>query len=235
MHRELSRGAKGNDVTQLQRYLQAEGYLAAGAKIDGDFGRATRNALRAWQRDHGLAKTGRVDARQLMFLPYDAVRVASAPRLGEAASGGVLEVTLPELLVTVDTSVRRKAAFEGDAVVRVRTADGTRHDAAVESITARQEQDAFGEQKFRVELRLLRAPRLEAGEVGVEALDVLAEDALTVPASALVALTEGGYGVEVMTDDGATEYRGVEIGEFADGWVEITGNVAEGDRVVVPR
>ena len=68
----------------------------------------------------------------------------------------------------------------------------------------------------------------------MEVIDVLADDALTVPARALVALIEGGYAVEVISQDGNSEYRAVQIGEFADGWVEIAGDVAEGDQVVVP-
>ena len=50
---------------------------------------------------------------------------------------------------------------------------------------------------------------------------------------ALVALAEGGYAVEVTGPDGNRDYRAVSIGEFADGWVEITGDLSEGDEVVV--
>ena len=46
MYRELARGSEGNDVAQLQRYLQAEGYLSEDAKIDGEFGRMRRLGLR---------------------------------------------------------------------------------------------------------------------------------------------------------------------------------------------
>jgi hypothetical protein len=33
---------------------------------------------------------------------------------------------------------------------------------------------------------------------------------------------------------GGTELVPVEIGAFADGWVQVTGDLAEGDDVVVP-
>ena len=33
---------------------------------------------------------------------------------------------------------------------------------------------------------------------------------------------------------GGTELVAVELGAFADGWVQVTGDVAEGDDVVVP-
>jgi len=33
---------------------------------------------------------------------------------------------------------------------------------------------------------------------------------------------------------GGTELVAVELGAFADGWAQVTGDVAEGDQVVVP-
>ena len=65
---------------------------------------------------------------------------------------------------------------------------------------------------------------------------VSVKDATAVPAEALLALAEGGYGVEV-PDSTAVDGRrlvGVEVGEFADGWVQVTGDVKPGDKVVVP-
>jgi multidrug efflux pump subunit AcrA (membrane-fusion protein) len=59
-----------------------------------------------------------------------------------------------------------------------------------------------------------------------------------VPVNALLALLEGGYAVEVAAEDGTTSLVGVEVGLFADGWVEITDatdpGLEEGDEVVVP-
>jgi len=233
-YRELSSGSKGTDVEQLQRYLQEGGYLSADVEVDGNFGSATRTAVKKWQEDHGLKETGKIDATQLLFLPYEAIRVAEVPRIGEAAVGGVLQVTEPDLFVTVDVSARKKRAFEGRPVIEVETADGTRFNATVESITAQQSQDAFGGQNYRVRLQLAGSDDLEPGEATIDAIDVLAEDVLTVPARALVALVEGGYAIELLQPDDTTTYRSVEIGEFANGWVEISGDIAEGDEIVVP-
>jgi peptidoglycan hydrolase-like protein with peptidoglycan-binding domain len=234
MYRELSSGSEGADVEQLQRYLQDGEYLATDIEIDGKFGGATRTAVKAWQDEHDLKKTGKIDATQLLFLPYEAIRVAVTPRVGETAVGGVIEVTEPDLFVTVDISLRKKRAFEGQPVIEVETADGSRFPAIVASITAQQSQDAFGGQNYRVRLQLEGSGDMEPGEAAIEAIDVLAEDVLTVPARALVALVEGGYAVELVQSDGTTAYRAVDIGEFADGWVEVTGDLAVGDRVAVP-
>ena len=65
-------------------------------------------------------------------------------------------------------------------------------------------------------------------------------DAFVVPVSALVALAEGGYALEVVGGNSAdgsqlTNLIAVEPGLFADGFVSITGDqVSDGLQVVVP-
>jgi len=74
-------------------------------------------------------------------------------------------------------------------------------------------------------------------------LQVVAQEekqAFVVPVSALVALAEGGFALEVVTgqnSDGsnATALIGVKTGMFADGFVSVTGaQVKAGLKVVVP-
>ena len=62
----------------------------------------------------------------------------------------------------------------------------------------------------------------------------VSENVLYVPVNALVALAEGGYAVEVLSS-GEQIYISVEIGVFTDGFVEIVGNIEEGQEVIVPR
>jgi membrane fusion protein, multidrug efflux system len=60
------------------------------------------------------------------------------------------------------------------------------------------------------------------------------ENVLTVPVSALLALAEGGYAVQVV-DGGTTRIVGVQTGLFAGGRVEVTGDgLSEGQTVGVP-
>ena len=60
-------------------------------------------------------------------------------------------------------------------------------------------------------------------------------DVLTVPVSALVALREGGYGVEVV-EGGTSRYLAVQTGLFSGGRVEVSGaGLAEGMTVGIPR
>ena len=58
---------------------------------------------------------------------------------------------------------------------------------------------------------------------------------LAVPVTALLALSEGGYAVEVVVEDGSRLLIGVEPGLFSDGFVEVAGNgLVDGMQVVVP-
>lgn len=49
------KGAKGDDVRWLQWMLEACGYSVGKCGIDGDFGSATRAAVRLFQREHSLS------------------------------------------------------------------------------------------------------------------------------------------------------------------------------------
>jgi hypothetical protein len=57
----LKLGSKGKWVNLLQRKLIKRGYDVGRWGADGDFGDATHEALRKWQRDHDLEVSGVVD------------------------------------------------------------------------------------------------------------------------------------------------------------------------------
>jgi hypothetical protein len=77
------------------------------------------------------------------------------------------------------------------------------------------------------------AAGLDAAPVDVQLTRDAATGVLAVPVRALLALAEGGYALEVV-DGATTRLVGVETGAFADGYVEVTGDIADGDDVVVP-
>lgn len=56
--RNLLRGMTGEDVAELQRDLIAMGYSCGRWGADGEFGKATESALKAFQRDYGLESDG---------------------------------------------------------------------------------------------------------------------------------------------------------------------------------
>ena len=62
-----------------------------------------------------------------------------------------------------------------------------------------------------------------------------AHDVLTVPVTALVALAEGGYAVEVVDSSGATHLVAVKPGIYSDTRVQVSSDeLRAGDTVVVP-
>ena len=76
---------------------------------------------------------------------------------------------------------------------------------------------------------------LVSAPVDVTLVSAQAHDVLSVPVAALVALAEGGYGVQVV-EGSSTRYVAVKTGMFASGRVEITGDgIAEGTLVEVPK
>ena len=68
----LRRGAKGEDVSYVQNILVQNGYDIGKAGVDGDFGRATEDAVKKFQRDHGLDPDGIVGP-----LTYEALEQAT--------------------------------------------------------------------------------------------------------------------------------------------------------------
>lgn len=74
---DLARGSKGKEVMSLQQALINQGYL--NGKADGDFGKKTEEAVKAFQRASGLPETGIADTATLETL------------LGETASGSTSE------------------------------------------------------------------------------------------------------------------------------------------------
>ena len=56
----VRRGSKGSDVKELQTLLSDRGYSVGPCGIDGDFGKDTEAAVRAFQRDRGLTVDGTV-------------------------------------------------------------------------------------------------------------------------------------------------------------------------------
>jgi hypothetical protein len=102
---------------------------------------------------------------------------------------------------------------------------------------------------IEVTLEVLNPEEIEAYDqapVKVFVTTEISENVLYVPVNALLALAEGGYALEIydgVLDTGTfegesgvdTSYVAVEIGVFTDGFVEVKGNISEGQIVVVPR
>ena len=54
----IRRGSKGETVAEIQGILERLGYDLGSCGVDGDFGRMTEKAVKAFQKDHGLTVDG---------------------------------------------------------------------------------------------------------------------------------------------------------------------------------
>lgn len=72
-------GSKGDEVKRIQERLKALGYYKG--PVDGDFGKGTEGAVKAFQKDHGLAVDGSVGPKTWKALFQ--IRIDRTARLGE--------------------------------------------------------------------------------------------------------------------------------------------------------
>jgi multidrug efflux pump subunit AcrA (membrane-fusion protein) len=81
-----------------------------------------------------------------------------------------------------------------------------------------------------------KARGLDQAPVQVEITTTGVENALSVPVTAIVAKSGGGFAVEAVRADGRRALVAVKLGLFddADGRVQVDGDLHEGDHIVVP-
>ncbi|WP_221421067.1 peptidoglycan-binding domain-containing protein [Brachybacterium aquaticum] len=95
-YRDLGRGDSGDDVAQLQETLRALDLLSGPS--DGEFGPATRDAVRDWQESLGLEETGEITLGRLIAIPQLPGPVRLDPSIiapGLLVSGGESVVAVP--------------------------------------------------------------------------------------------------------------------------------------------
>lgn len=241
-YRALSEGMSGRDVKQLERNLKALGYR--GFTVDRSFTSGTAEAVRKWQDKLDVAQTGSLALGDVSFQPTAVRMGAAAADIGENLQPGaaVAEISSADEAVTVSLA-------EGDAelaavgdVVGVGTgtgsADARGKVTAVDAVST-SAQDGSTTTTYDVTVTLSdkdadtieRLP--EGASVDVDFGSDTVTDVLAVPVKALLALAEGGSGVELAAS-GGNAIVAVKTGTFADGWVEVTSDqIAEGDQVVV--
>jgi hypothetical protein len=243
-YRPLRIGTEGSDVERFEKNLSALGY--DGFTVDGEYTADTAEAVREWQDDIGAAETGTLDVGRVAFAdgPVRVEAVAAHP--GEPAAPGkkVLDYTGTTQAVTVELDTADQRLAKKGARVEVTLPEGPPVAAKIDEVTTVIEPGGQGEDpttKVEVTIWLSSArakkaaARFALASADVEFTAGQRENVLTVPVSALVALREGGFGVEVVKGS-ASSYVPVETGMFADGKVEVSGpGIAEGALVGVPK
>jgi len=242
--RALEPGVVGPDVRQLEENLVALGHATAGSGLPDDrFDRTTGRAVRAWQRALGWKATGRVEQGDVVFLPGAARAATARADLGQPLAGGepVMEVTGAAREVLLRVTATMADLVEAGAAVLLRFPDGTETPGTVREVgrVATAPEPAPGEEREDPELDVTvaiddpaAAPALDGAPVEVEATARSVEGALAVPVHALLALPGDAVAVERLRG-GVRAQVDVEVGMFAEGWVQVTGDVREGDQVVV--
>ncbi|WP_066364590.1 peptidoglycan-binding protein [Herbidospora mongoliensis] len=232
MYRPLSNGVSGRDVLQLERNLEALGYDPG--TVDHDFTWSTQVAVQDWQEDRNLDETGVVGPEQVV-IASGAVRVAGVTaEAGMPAGRSVITTTGTKRVVHVDLAASDQQLARLGAAVTLETPDGRTGKGRITSIgtVARPPAQEGGEATVDVEITAAGGlGRFDQAPVDVALTSETREDVLSVPVEALLALREGGYGVQV--EKGAAVV--VTTGLFAAGRVEIEGpGLAEGMKVQVP-
>jgi Putative peptidoglycan binding domain/HlyD family secretion protein len=249
--------AAGRDVAELNANLGALGYgkAPAGAHFTG----ATAAAIRALQAAHGLAQTGELPLGSVVFEPGP-VRVTSVtPTLGQAVqAGAVLAITTTRHQVAIELDAAQQSEVKVGDRVTVTLPDNSTTPGIVSKVgtvattpssntqgngtQGNSDQGNGGSSTPTIEIgvRLLHpaaAGSLDQAPVQVGITTASVSDVLVVPVNALLALSGGGYAVEVVGAAGVHRLVAVTAGLFddAEGLVQVSGaELHAGLRVVVP-
>jgi peptidoglycan hydrolase-like protein with peptidoglycan-binding domain len=241
-YRTLGLGVTGPDVQQLGDNLRALGF--GGSPTGNTYTAGTARAVKQWQKSLGLSQTGEVELGRVLFAPGD-IRIDSVSiGVNESTGDGqeVLHYTGTSRVVTVQLQVSQQRLAREGTTVQIQLPDGKTVSGKVERVYTIIEQpaDRGSEPMTLIETVIsLDDPSAAAG-IGAAVVTVVftageRKDVLTVPIAALVALAEGGYGLEVV-EGSTTRYISVETGLFANGRVEVAGDgLREGMTVGMPR
>ncbi|MBP2706110.1 peptidoglycan-binding protein [Microbispora sp. RL4-1S] len=241
-YRTLGPYATGTDVRQLETNLKALGY--GGFTVDRTYTAATATAVRRWQKDLRMPQTGQVEQGRVLFAPGPIRVDAVTAGVNQSTGGGqeVLRYTGTGRQVTVRLEVAKQRLARRGVRVRIEMPDGTKVAGRVKRVYTVIEQQTTPDDQAETMLEAIvslndpRAARgIETAVVNVVFTAAEHENGLTVPVAALVALAEGGYGVEVVQGS-TTHYVKVKTGLFANGRVEVTGDgLTDGMTVGMPR
>jgi hypothetical protein len=173
-------------------------------------------------------------------------KAAAGDRIGPGRP--VLTVTSTRRVVHVDLKASDQRLARKGAPVTVELPDGTSVPAKIISVgtvaertapaegsgTPGQSKDATIDVEIQLD-DLRRTGRLDQAPVMVTMESARRRRVLSVPVEALLALREGGFGVEIVDPAGARRITGVRTGAYGGGRVEITGSgLSAGMKVGVP-
>jgi multidrug efflux pump subunit AcrA (membrane-fusion protein) len=243
--RNLAEGVTGPDVSQLNHDLVRLGYASSSdiAALGWDYySWATAQAVQKLEEHLGVASPpGSLSLGQVVFEP-EALRVTQVTaHLGGQANGPVLTATSDRHVVTISLDVSAQSQVKAGDTVSVTLPDGAVTPGVVSDVgtvaTTTQAQNGSST-TIPVQVKLTdprAAGTLDQAPVTVYLTTQSARNVLTVPVTALLAESSGGYDVEVVGPGNSRSYVPVTAGLFDDnsGMVQVTGALVPGERVVV--
>jgi Putative peptidoglycan binding domain len=254
-YRDLSAGMIGADVTELNADLVTLGYATAAALGPASgwdyFGSETAYALGLLQARLGLTVTGTLPLGQAVFLP-SAIRVTGpgagvVPGAPAAAGAVVLTGSSLTPVVTVDLDASLQTEIAAGTRVSITLPDGSATPGVISQISTASAAasssspgNSGGSSAPTITVVVSLSDPAAAGNLNQAPVEVTITtgavgNVLIVPVDALLAQPGGGYAVEVTGPDGHHLVK-VTPGMFDDaaGTVQVTGDLAPGQRVVVP-
>jgi hypothetical protein len=231
----------GPDVGELNANLEALGY---GRDLSGDsFTAATAAAIRALQSATGSSVTGELLLGSVVFEPRPLRVTSLAPTLGVGSSvmaGPVLSATSTARQVTIELDAAEQGEVKVGDPVTITLPDNQTTPGRISYVSSVASSSSQGGgptiEVDAVPTDPSATGSLDQAPVNVSITTASVARALVVPVDALLALSSGGYAVEVVSGR-AHHLVAVSTGLFddADGLVQISGSgVAAGQRVVVP-
>jgi peptidoglycan hydrolase-like protein with peptidoglycan-binding domain len=247
MYRPLAAPVTGNDVEQFEANLRALGY--PGFTPDQAYTQATARAVKLWQRDLGLPETGSVAVGQVAYAPGPLRIARHLVRVGGSVPADVLTYSSTTKVVTAAVDSGKSAWAVPGVKVTVALLDGRSVAGRVDMVGAEATPEGSadggteggqvsGSATVPVTVRV--ADQNALGSVGRGTVQVRyaarqRRNVLSVPVGALLALAEGGYGLEVV-GGGTSRIVAVRTGMFACGRVEVRGTaIRAGTTVRMPQ
>jgi hypothetical protein len=258
-YRSLSAGSNsavtGPDVGELNADLVALGYASASEIPAGSdvFGSGTTVGVEKLQSALGVSANGTLSLGDVVFLPSAARITSVSATLGASAPAGqtIMSATSTTRVVTVDLDTSQQSEVAVGDHVAITLPDDAITQGMVTSVgkvaTSSSPSSpglgglgSSGSATIAVTVTPTKPAATgtwDQAQVTVDITTASVKDALVVPVNALLALSGGGYAVEVTGRHGVRQLVAVTLGLFddAEGLVQVSASgLSPGEHVVVP-
>jgi peptidoglycan hydrolase-like protein with peptidoglycan-binding domain len=217
-------------------------------EVNGDFDAATLSAVKEMQFSVGQEVDGKVNRSEVAVIPqgYSIIwrfdtSTESDNEVEINTNEQVLGLQRTERVVEVEVDLADQSKLSVGTKVRIAipgTEDASGTVRSVSSVATNGGGDGTAVEDTTVTVTIAVDLEITIDQVetpvDVYVERILADDVLVVPVAALVSLSEGGFAVELTGPSGGSLVK-VETGEYADNFVEITGDgIVEGVEVKLP-